>query len=257
MAVTKSKSLSKSNSQYFHSSLHERSGDVVGDLVRGEAMVMAELRTNVQIEDEFTFIVDFSQDLARRYNRPVDSIIVTVDHGKCMLFAGTMDPAYTLTISALPSEVQKVTNKRNTAVIQRYMEMALGVHSSRGFIRFIPVGEECVGWGGKTVLGRIGDAGGRVSPEPEERNDRRILKSISLRKAAPIEATPPATPSRTSNSHRFSSSTPPPSEMLPSRSLSSAAHNKPLRKKKSLMATFFRTAKYESDMATIPQDRDA
>jgi hypothetical protein len=85
----------------------------------------------------------------------VSCISVTVRHGACVFVGGSFDPAYVLTVSALPPLVQPATNKRNAALIQKHMEQALRVPSTRGIVRFVPVQEENVAWGGKTVAGRI------------------------------------------------------------------------------------------------------
>lgn len=80
-----------------------------------------------------------------------------MQHGACLLFGGTFDPAYVMSVYALSSQLQPTTNKRNAALIQRHMEEALGVPPSRGFLRFIPVMEEHSAWKGKTVAGEIDD----------------------------------------------------------------------------------------------------
>jgi hypothetical protein len=72
-----------------------------------------------------------------------------------MMFAGSFEPAYTLIISALPSLVQPMTNKRNAVVIQSHMQDIIGVSPSRGYLRFVATPEEDVAVGGKTVAGEI------------------------------------------------------------------------------------------------------
>ena len=83
--------------------------------------------------------------------------MVTLQHGACMLFGGTFDPAYVMSVYALPSQLQPTTNKRNAALIQKHMEEALGVVPSRGFLRFVPAMEEHTAWKGKTMAGEIDD----------------------------------------------------------------------------------------------------
>lgn len=90
-----------------------------------------------------------------------------------------MDPAYTLTITALASEVQPATNKRNAAVLQKHLEAVLRIPPARGMVRFIPVAEECLAWGSKTVAGRISEAVAGDGDGERERNkvqERRRLK---------------------------------------------------------------------------------
>ncbi|RDW84704.1 tautomerase [Coleophoma cylindrospora] len=122
-----------------------------------ESIVMADVRTNVIIQDEYTFITDLSYNLSSRYQRPESSILVTVTHSACLLFGGSFDPAYTMTITALPSQVQQVTNKRNAALLQKNMEEALGVAPDRGLIKFVAIAEENLATNGKTAAAEIED----------------------------------------------------------------------------------------------------
>ena len=115
------------------------------------------MRCHEQISDEFTFITELSYHLSTRYQRPVSSIVVCLQHGACMLFGGTFDPAYVMTISALPSQVMPVTNKRNAALVQKHMEEAIGVSPARGFLRFVATTEENVACNGRTMAGEIED----------------------------------------------------------------------------------------------------
>lgn len=112
------------------------------------------------MHDEFTFVKELSQHLAVRYHRPVSSIVVTLHHSACIFFGGCCDPAYILTVEALSSLVQTATNKRNVVLLQQHMEQAIGVPASRGYVRFVPMLEECSGWKGKTVAGEITEVSG-------------------------------------------------------------------------------------------------
>lgn len=112
-----------------------------------------------------------------RYSRPLNSIVVTLQHSVHMVFSGSAEPCYVLTIQALDHHVQETTNKRNVALIQRHMEQALRVPAHRGVVRFVPVSEECFGWSGRTVAGEIWDLEHDRAPEAEEK-----AKSESIRK---------------------------------------------------------------------------
>jgi len=72
-----------------------------------------------------------------------------------MVFCGTFEKAYVLTIHALPSQMQPTTNKRNAALIQKNLEELLGVRPARGFLRFIPAPEDNTARNGKTLAGEI------------------------------------------------------------------------------------------------------
>ncbi|TLS27582.1 hypothetical protein PpBr36_05183 [Pyricularia pennisetigena] len=123
--------------------------------IRSEAIVMAEVKTNVILSDEFTFITELSYNLSLRYQRPVSSIVVSVQHGACMMYGGTFEPAYSLTIFALPSQLRPTTNKRNAVMIQMHMDEVLGVPSSRGIVRFVPMPEDNVAVSGRTIGSEI------------------------------------------------------------------------------------------------------
>ena len=111
-----------------------------------------------QIDDEFSFITDLSYHISNRYQRPMSSIIINVQHTMCMMFGGSFEPAYTLTIHALPSLVQPTTNKRNAALIQIHIQETLGVPTSRGYVRFEATPEANMACSGKTVAGEMDDA---------------------------------------------------------------------------------------------------
>lgn len=103
-----------------------------------------------------------ARQLSIRYQKSMSSVVVTLEHGVCMLFADNFDPAYTVSVSALPSDVTPTKNKRNAYLIQNYMKDCLGVATSRGFLRFVSVSEESAAWGGNTVAGQIEVASGRI-----------------------------------------------------------------------------------------------
>lgn len=152
--------LSKQRSAYFEETFSSKEMDLLGDLVRSEAIVMAEVKTNVIVHDEYTFVKELSQHLAVRYHRQQSSIVVTLRHSACIFFGGSCDPSYIMTVEALSSLVQTATNKRNVALLQQHMEQALGVPPSRGYCRFMPIPEECSGWKGRTVASQIADVSG-------------------------------------------------------------------------------------------------
>lgn len=76
-----------------------------------------------------------------------------------MLYAGSFEPAYILTITALATQLQPVTNKRNAALLSKAMDELLGVNPARGTIKFMSVPEENLASGGRTVADLIEEAG--------------------------------------------------------------------------------------------------
>lgn len=81
--------------------------------------------------------------------------MINVDHSSCLALAGTFEPCYILTLSALPSQMQATTNKRNAALIQSFMADILSVPPERGVIKFTPIPEENFAFNGNTLLGEI------------------------------------------------------------------------------------------------------
>ncbi|KAK2000621.1 macrophage migration inhibitory factor [Colletotrichum falcatum] len=165
--------MAKRRSSYYEEAFQgDRESNLLKDRVFSEAIVMAELRTNVIINDEFSFITDFSYQLSVRYQRPVSSIVVNLQHGACMLFGGTFEPAYTMSIHALPLEVGVTKNKRNSALLQKHLQEALGVPPARGFVKFVEVPAECMAVNGKTTASQIADVTGEEEGTIAERRAR-------------------------------------------------------------------------------------
>lgn len=68
--------------------------------------------------------------------------MVKVDHSACLAMGGTFDPCYSLTLTAVPSEMGPSMNKRNAMLIQSFLADILSVSSDRGIVKFQPI-EEC------------------------------------------------------------------------------------------------------------------
>ena len=81
--------------------------------------------------------------------------MITVNHSACLLLAGSFEPTYLLTITALPVQLQPTTNKRNAALIQDFMSESLGVPLDRGILKFVAVQDDCIATNGTTILGEI------------------------------------------------------------------------------------------------------
>lgn len=83
---------------------------------------------------------------------------MNVQHSQCLFFAGTFEPAYTATVSALSQYVQPTTNRRNVYVLSEHLEEALGVPPTRGFFTFVPLPEDNVAFNGKTIAQAVDEA---------------------------------------------------------------------------------------------------
>ncbi|KAL1598877.1 hypothetical protein SLS60_008020 [Paraconiothyrium brasiliense] len=148
---------SRRRAQFYEEQFAYKDGSttLARDRVIRDAPIIAELRTNVIIKDEYTLVTDLSHHLSTRYQRPESSIMITVNHSACLLLAGSFEPTYLMTITALPVQLQQTTNKRNAALIQNFMFESLGVPLDRGIVRFVPIQDDCIATNGTTILGEI------------------------------------------------------------------------------------------------------
>lgn len=81
--------------------------------------------------------------------------MISLDHSACLVLGGSFEQAYVMTITALPSQLQPVTNKRNAAMLQTFLQEMLGVSPERGIVRFQAIEESNLATDGRTVLGEI------------------------------------------------------------------------------------------------------
>ncbi|POS76494.1 MIF domain-containing protein [Diaporthe helianthi] len=195
--------LSRRKTHYYDEAFSGRCvADTLRERIQSDSVVLAELKTNVIVSDEFIFITELSTKIAERYHRPLSSIAVRVQHSACIFFAGTFEPAYTLTLSALAPYIQPSTNQRNAYLLSEHLEEALGVPQPRGLIRFVAMQDENVALNGKTLAQSLDEeANGNGSmgvidegqPATFARRKRLSVKSLSNIKASPLagELTPP------------------------------------------------------------------
>ncbi|KAI7176594.1 hypothetical protein D0869_14755 [Hortaea werneckii] len=147
----------KHRSQYYEDQFRYKDSEAgsVRDKVQRESPVVAELKTNVIIKDEYTLVTDLSYHLAQRYTRPDSSIMIKVDHSACLALGGTFDPCYILNVTTVPSSMGPSINKRNAALIQSFMADILSVPSDRGIVKFTPIEEVNYAMNGTTMHGEI------------------------------------------------------------------------------------------------------
>ena len=102
----------------------------------------------------FQLAYDIAFRLARIYQRPMSSIMVSTEQDACLFFHASL-PAYLLKIYALPSFIAPVTNKRNINFIQAALLELLHISPDHGVVIFLPVPEENLGINGTTTRGEI------------------------------------------------------------------------------------------------------
>lgn len=108
-----------------------------------------------QVKDEYTLVTELSRHLAKRYQKPDRSVMISVRHSACMLLGGSFEPSYLLTITALPVELQPTLNERNAFLVQCFMTESMGVPAERGIVEFAVYQEEGLAVNGTTILGEI------------------------------------------------------------------------------------------------------
>ncbi|KAF2209159.1 hypothetical protein CERZMDRAFT_100676 [Cercospora zeae-maydis SCOH1-5] len=166
-----------------HSHSKDNSNGSARERVQRDSPVVAELRTNVIVKDEFTLVTDLSHHLAARYTRPDSAVMVKVDHSACLALGGTFDPCYIVTITAVPSQMGPTMNKRNAALIQAFLADILSVSPERGIIKFHPIPDENFAINGTTILGEMERLEKRHEGE-HARSMRRAMHSMG-RKSIP------------------------------------------------------------------------
>ncbi|KAL8939805.1 MAG: hypothetical protein Q9216_003156 [Gyalolechia sp. 2 TL-2023] len=177
--------LSRRKSQFYSEVFAYREPNVTArERVNRYSIITCEVKTNVIVRDEYTFLQDFSEHLSQRYQRPVSSIFITLNHSECLLFAGSFDSAYIITITALPSQLQPVTNKRNSVMIQTFMSELLGVTPDRGIIRFVGISEEYLATNGNTVQGEIDNLSKGSSEDTTDTKRSNTLRRGRSRKSS-------------------------------------------------------------------------
>lgn len=160
----------------------------VRDRVLRDSPIIAELRTNVIIKDEFTLVRDLTLHLAARYTRHDSAIMVQADHSVCLALGGTFDPCYILTLTTGPSQMGPIMNRRNAALIQSFMADILGVPAERGVVKFQPSPEENFAYNGTTLLGEIER---REKQHEKEHGVRRSVEYANKKRVpSPKKSTP-------------------------------------------------------------------
>ena len=122
--------------------------------------------------------------------------MVMIDHGIRLIFGGTYEPAYHLTVTALPHLIGPVSNLRNTILIQRTMQDILDIPASRGVVKFEPTTDENLGTNGTTIRDEIVQLEKKSSARGDgvmkniSRTMSRRIKPASRVNIAPLGSTP-------------------------------------------------------------------
>ncbi|EHY57209.1 hypothetical protein HRR83_002702 [Exophiala dermatitidis] len=148
--------LSKKKSQYYSEAFAYRaSTNSAKDRVAKDSVILVEIKLNCCLESEKEFLIDLSFRLSEIYQRPASCIMAMASTDISMLLGGNSEPAYHLTITALPSEIAATKNKRSTHLIQDFVLDTLRIPPTRGVVRFEAVSEENLATNGMTALQEI------------------------------------------------------------------------------------------------------
>jgi len=160
-----------------------------------------------------------------------------------------------MTITAVQSQLQPVTNKRNAALLAKSMEESLGVAPERGLIKFVPIPEENFATGGMTLAGAIDELDKQIAEEngvsvkhslSVSRNKRHSMRSLrSTKKGSNLpnleEQITPTMPTPPSSDRIVTPPLPPVPPISKTRSVADlrAEKAKKMGRRKSFIATMF------------------
>ncbi|KAJ9605968.1 hypothetical protein H2200_009817 [Cladophialophora chaetospira] len=148
--------LSKKRSQYYDNAFaYREANNTAKERVAKDSVILAEVKLNCCVDSGKEFLIDLSFRLSEIYQRPASCIMAIVTTDVPMLLGASSDPAYHLTITALPSEIAATKNKRSTHLIQDFIQDTLGISAKRGVVRFDAVLEENLATNGITALQEI------------------------------------------------------------------------------------------------------
>ncbi|EEP78066.1 predicted protein [Uncinocarpus reesii 1704] len=141
--------------------------------VNQDSIVVVEIKTNLQAEDGVRIVSDMTFSFAQIFQRPESSMMIVLDDRAYLGFGASAEPAYLMTVSALPHMVKPTMNMRHTALIQSAMEEILGISKDRGVVKFISMNEESFATNGSTIKDEI------EQMERTSHEENGLMKTIS------------------------------------------------------------------------------
>ncbi|EXJ61736.1 hypothetical protein A1O7_02165 [Cladophialophora yegresii CBS 114405] len=234
--------LSKKKSQYYDNAFAYREpNNTAKERVAKDSVILAEVKLNCCVESEKEFLIDLSFRLSEIYQRPASCVMAMVTTDVQMLLGGNSEPAYHLTITALPSEIAATKNKRGTHLIQDFIQDTLQIPPKRGVLRFDAVAEGNLATNGVTALQEIEQLERQSSDEDgmlralSRQRSRRSKKSSAPAFAERFRVGLPSVRSTTPSSQRFNNA-----ETTQTRSVDAIGLSKKRVKKRQSILGFFR-----------------
>lgn len=112
-----------------------------------------------------------------------------------MIVGGCSEPAYCMSITALPSEIAATKNKRSAHLVQAFMQETLHINPQRGVVRYESIAEENLATNGATALQEIEQL---ERQSHDEDSASRTLSRQKSRRSKRSSVPNPPDPARTS-----------------------------------------------------------
>ncbi|KAJ7677250.1 Tautomerase/MIF superfamily [Mycena rosella] len=113
-------------------------------------MPSLELTVNVPIPNDTEFALEFSKVAAKALGKPEATVAVTTSVNKALAFAGTLEPAFVLTVISLDN-LNPEANEKYSAALSEFFQSKLGIPNDRGYITFHDPGKGYLGFKGTTI----------------------------------------------------------------------------------------------------------
>ncbi|KAE8144424.1 hypothetical protein BDV25DRAFT_171552 [Aspergillus avenaceus] len=165
----------RTKTQYFEDVFNTRGPELSPRAqVNQESVIVAELKLNKLVGDDDSLAAALASRLARIYQKPESSMMVTIQQDACVRFGISKGPAYLLKIFTLPYLIGSITNLRNTILIQAAMRELLEITPNRGVVLYTAVPDENFATNNATYMAEVT----RHARQSED-GDPGILRTIS------------------------------------------------------------------------------
>lgn len=107
------------------------------------------LTTNVKIDDEKVFVLEFSKLSAELLKKPEAYISIDVRYNPTLTFGGSFDPAFLLDVVSLDN-INPELNEQYSKTLFTFFKEKLNVPGNRGYVVFNDPGRAYIGHEGTT-----------------------------------------------------------------------------------------------------------
>ncbi|KAF7353718.1 hypothetical protein MVEN_01057000 [Mycena venus] len=103
----------------------------------------------LQITNQAEFSLNFAKAGAKALGKPEAVMSTIVSFNNSLTFGGTLDPAFSLTVTSLDN-LSSEANEKYSATFSDFIDSNLGIPKDRGYIIFRDPGREYMGYKGTT-----------------------------------------------------------------------------------------------------------